>query len=130
MTSRPRILLADDHAAFVKEVGTLLYPEFDVVGTVHDGWAATEAAKLLKPDVVVLDVKMPVMGGIEAARSIFEQAADARVVFLSSYRSPALVRDALATGALGYVDKASAVEDLGLAIRTVLAGQTFVSSGK
>lgn len=130
MPSRPRILLADDHAAFVKEVGTLLGPEFEVVGTVSDGRAATEAARLLRPDVVVLDVKMPVMGGMEAARIIVEDATDARVVFLSSYRSPALVRDALATGALGYVVKASAVEDLSLAIRAALAGQVFVSSGE
>lgn len=130
MTNKPRVLLADDHAAFAREVESLLEPEFEVVGTVHDGRAATEAARLLSPDVVVLDVKMPVMGGIESARSIFEHATDARVVFLSSYRSPALVRDALATGALGYVFKASAVEDLVRAIRAAIEGQTFVSSGE
>ena len=129
MPGRPRVLLADDHAAFVKEVGALLEPEFEVVETVNDGRAATEAARRVSPDVVVLDVKMPVMGGIEAARSIFEHDADARVVFLSSHQSPTLIRNALATGALGYVVKASAVEDLARAVRAALAGQTFVSSG-
>ena len=128
MPCKPRVLLADDHAAFLKEAGTLLEPEFKVVGVVNNGRAALEAARMLTPDVVVLDVKMPGMGGFEAARCLFEQSTDARVVFLSSYGSPALVREALATGALGYVNKVSVLEDLRLAIRAALAGQTFVSS--
>jgi len=78
--------------------------------------------------VAVLDVQIPVMGGIETARRISERSPGVQVVFLSSYQSPALIREALSTGALGYVFKALAVEDLRPAIRAALDGRSFVSS--
>ncbi len=108
MRSKPRVLLAEDHEGFQREIRCLLEPEFEVVGAVPDGRVALRAAEALTPDVVVLDVRMPVMGGIEAARRLLERSPGTRVVFLSMQQSPAIVREALSTGALGYVFKASA----------------------
>ncbi len=108
MIGKLRVLLADDHEDFRYEVRRLLEPELEVVGAVPDGRAALRSAETLTPDVVVLDVRMPVMGGIKAARRLLERTPGARVVFLSMQQSPAIVREALSTGALGYVFKASA----------------------
>ncbi len=77
MLGKPRVLLADDHEDFRREVWRLLGPEFEVVGSVPDGEAALRAAATLTPDVVVLDVRMPVMGGIEAARRLLERSPGA-----------------------------------------------------
>jgi DNA-binding NarL/FixJ family response regulator len=122
--------LADDHEDFRREARRLREPELEIVAAVSDGRAALEAAERLSPDVAVLDVQMPVMGGIEAACRLSERSPGVKVVFLSSYQSPALIREALSTGALGYVFKASAVEDLVPAIRAALDGRSFVSSLK
>jgi DNA-binding NarL/FixJ family response regulator len=128
MLGKPRILLADDHEGIRREVQRLLEPECEVVGAVPDGCAALRAAEALKPDLVVLAVRMPIMGGIEAARRLRERSPGVRVVFLTMQESPAYVRAALSTGALGYVFKASAHADLGRAIRSALEGRSFVSS--
>jgi DNA-binding NarL/FixJ family response regulator len=128
MSCKPLVLLADDHGDFRREARRLLEPEFEIVAAVSDGRSALEAAERLSPDVAVLEVQMPVVGGIEAACRLAERSPGTKVVFLSSYQSPALIRKALSTGALGYVFKALAVEDLVPAIRTALDGQSFVSS--
>ena len=130
MPSKPRVLLVDEHEDFRQEVQRLLEPEFEVIGVAPDGRAALEMVELLSPDVAVLDVHAPVMGGIEAARRLCERCTGVRVVFLSSHQSPALIGAALSTGALGYVFKASALEDLGRAIWSVLEERSFVSSLK
>lgn len=130
MVKRPRVLLADDHESVRGEVRSVLEPEFDVVAAVPDGEAALQAAETLAPDVVVLDVGMPLLGGIEAARRLVERYPGVRIVFLSIHQTPGIVETALSTGALGYVFKTSADEDLAPAIRDSLEGRSFVSSAE
>jgi DNA-binding NarL/FixJ family response regulator len=124
---RVRVLLADDHDYFLAAATRLLEPEFHVVGAVSDGQSLLEAAGRLSPDVVVLDVSMPVLGGIEAARRLRRSGSAARVVFLTTYADPGFVWAALEAGANGYVVKSRLAADLAPALREVLAGRTFVS---
>ena len=124
---RRRVLLADDHEDFLALTARLLEPDFDVVQTVGDGKALLAAVASLDPDVVVLDISMPVLNGIEATRQLKAKASRAKMVFLTVYRDPDYIRAALAAGALGYVVKCRLVSDLLLALREALAGRSFVS---
>src|SRR5262245_51971742 len=103
--TRARLVIADDHAPLVAAVERLLADEFDVVGTASDGPAALRAAARLDPDVVVLDISMPDLDGIEVARRLKAAGSRAKVVLLTVHDDPDLVRAALAAGALGYVLK-------------------------
>jgi DNA-binding NarL/FixJ family response regulator len=125
--NRVRVLLADDHEDFLAMEDRLLAAEFDVVKKVGDGRALLGEAERLKPDVLILDVSMPVMGGIEAARRLQASGCLARIVFLTVHDDPDYVRAAFAAGALGYVLKCRLASDLLLALREVLAGRSFVS---
>ena len=122
---RPRVLLADDHAPVLQMVHDLLEPQCDVVGMVEDGKAVVAAAQRLRPDVIVLDISMPVMSGIEAARRLAKTGA--RIVFLTLHFDPELVEVAFDAGALAYVVKERAAEDLLPAIHEALEGRIFVS---
>jgi DNA-binding NarL/FixJ family response regulator len=124
---RARVLLADDHDDFLLVAARLLKPEFRVVGAVGDGRAALDAAARADADVVVLDVSMPVLGGVEACRRLRVSCPAARVVFLTTYEDPGFVWAALEAGAHGYVVKGRAADDLAVAVREVLAGRPFVS---
>ena len=124
---RPRILLADDHEAFRAVAARLLEPEFEVVKTVGDGQAAIDAAASLDPDILVLDISMPVLNGIEAARRLTAAGSAAKIVFLTVNRDVDSARAALAAGALGYVIKDRLVADLPVALSEALAGRSFVS---
>ncbi len=124
---RIRVLLAEDHEAMLDQVARLLATECDVVGTATDGQQALDAARELKPDVVVLDISMPVMNGIETAHRLKEAGAEARIVFLTVHDDPDYTREALEAGALGYVIKPRIASDLIAAIKEVYAGRTFVS---
>jgi DNA-binding NarL/FixJ family response regulator len=124
---RIRVLLADDHHDFLAAAARLLEPEFEVVQTVGDGQALLAEAARLEPDVLVLDISMPVLNGIEAARRLRGAGSRAKVVFLTVHQDPDYVRGALAAGALGYVVKSRLVSDLALALREALAGRSFVS---
>ncbi len=124
---RIRVLLADDHEAMLDRVARLLATECNVVGTATDGQQALEAAQDLKPDVLVLDISMPVMNGIETAHRLKEAGAEARVVFLTVHDNPDYAREALDTGALGYVIKPRIASDLMAAIKEAHAGRSFVS---
>ncbi len=124
---RLRVLLADDHQDFLTVTKRLLEPEFDVVKTVGDGKALIAAVAELDPDVVVLDISMPVLNGIEAARQLAAAACRARIVFLTVHRDPDYLRAALGAGALGYVVKSRLASDLVPALREVLAGRLVVS---
>ena len=108
-------------------IAKLLITECDVVGTATDGRQALEAARVLKPDVMVLDISMPVMNGIETARRLREADAKTRIVFLTVHDDPDYTREALETGALGYVIKPRIASDLMTAINEVHAGRIFVS---
>ncbi len=124
---RIRVILADDHEAMLDRIAKLLITECDVVGTATDGRQALEAARDLKPDVMVLDISMPVMNGIETARRLREAGAKTRIIFLTVHDDPDYAREALETGALGYVIKPRIASDLMAAINEVYAGRTFVS---
>ena len=105
----------------------LLSGEFEIVGTVTDGRAALEEAKRLNPDVIVLDVSMPELNGIEAARRLSTIAPSARIVFVTQQLDPAYVHAAFAAGAMGYVAKQSAAKELVEAIRMALSGRYYVT---
>ncbi len=124
---RIRVLLADDHEAILERVARLLKTEYNVVGTATDGQQALEAALDLKPDVLVLDISMPVMNGIETAHHLKQAGAEVRIVFLTVHDDPDFAREALEAGALGYVIKQRIASDLVTAIREAYAGRLFLS---
>ncbi len=120
---RIRVLLADDHEAMLDRVARLLATECNVVGTVTDGQQALDAAMELEPDVLVLDISMPVMNGIETARRLKEAGSETRIVFLTVHDDPNIAREALEAGALGYVIKQRIASDLVAAIKKAHAGR-------
>jgi len=125
--SRPRVLLADDHRMVAEGLKALLTPTFDLVGVVEDGVDLLREAAALRPDVVVTDIGMPNLSGMEALARLREQHPAIRVVILTMHQDVAYARRALALGASGYVLKHAAPEELVLAIRAALAGRTFVT---
>jgi DNA-binding NarL/FixJ family response regulator len=124
-----RVLVADDHKQMLEYVSGLLSADCEVVGAVNDGQAALDAALKLRPDVVVLDISMPVLNGIQAAKRLLEVQPDAKIVFLTVDKDPDTCRAALATGALGYVLKPRLGTDLIAAIKEAKLGRRFVSQG-
>lgn len=122
-----RLLLADDHALMLEGLLRLLSGEFEIVGKVTDGRAAVEEAKRLNPDVVVLDVSMPELNGIEAARQLNAILPSAKIVFVTQQLDPAYVHAAFAAGAMGYVAKQSAARELVEAIRMALNNRYYVT---
>jgi DNA-binding NarL/FixJ family response regulator len=125
--SRVRVLLADDHRIVAEGLKSLLTAEFDLVGVVEDGRAMVEAAKALKPDVIVADITMPHLNGIEALQEIEKFDPDVRTIFLTMHRDVAYARRAIEAGAVGYVLKHSAPEELVLAVRAAAQGRTFIT---
>lgn len=124
---KPRVLLADDHALLLEAFRRLLEPEFDVVGAVGDGARLIEEARRLEPDVVVTDVSMPRMGGIEAARLLRDCLPATRIVFLTVNEDPHLAAEAFHLGASGWVLKASTATELVEAVRAALAGRRYLT---
>ena len=124
---RPRVLLADDHPAVLTLTATVLSGECLVVGSVADGRALLIEAKRLHPDLIVLDITMPLLHGIEAARQLSDSHRPARLVFLTVHEDADFARTALDAGGLGYVIKTRLASDLLPAIRAALAGRRFVS---
>ena len=125
--TRARILLADDHPAVRKMVSSLLHNEFEVVGEAADGREMLSEAGRLQPDVVVLDISMPLLDGIAAAIQLRASESKAKIVFLTVQGRPEFVRAGLAAGALGYVIKSHMTIDLVTAIHEALANREFVS---
>jgi DNA-binding NarL/FixJ family response regulator len=126
--NRVRILLADDHPLVLERVKALLQSAFEVVGVAHDGLEMVDQAIQLSPDIIVADVSMPELDGIQAAHRLREIGVKAPIVFLTIYESPEFVEACLAEGALGFVLKAQMKADLIPAINAALSGQCFVSS--
>lgn len=125
---RVRVFLADDHEAMRDFVARLLATEFEVVGTATDGRQAVEAVKRLRPHVLILDITMPVMNGIEAARELKEAAVSSKIVFLTVHDDPEFAKEALKVGALGYVTKPCLASDLIVAVKEAHAGRTYLSA--
>jgi DNA-binding NarL/FixJ family response regulator len=124
---RVRVLLADDHRMLAEGLKSLLVSEFDLVGVVEDGRAMIEATKTFKPDVIVADITMPILNGIEALEEIRKFDAGVRVVFLTMHRDIAYANRAIKAGAVGFVLKHSAPEELVLAVRAAAQGRVFIT---
>lgn len=127
LQSKRRLLLADDHTELLGEIQQLVATHFDVVGTAGDGLTLVNMAKVLKPDVVVTDIRMPELSGIDAACIILREKTCKAVVLLTVYDDSRLIKSALDAGILGYVLKATAGEELIPAIEEALQGGVFVS---
>jgi DNA-binding NarL/FixJ family response regulator len=125
--TKPKILLADDHTMFVEALQKVLEPEFELVGSVGDGRALLDAAPRLAPDVILLDLSMPLLNGIDAAQQLRRLVHNTKVVFLSMHGDPSYVTEAFRAGASGYVLKRASAAELIQAIRTALRGQLYVS---
>jgi DNA-binding NarL/FixJ family response regulator len=124
---RPRILLADDHTLMAEALGHMLQTDFDVVGTVSDGRALIKAAAELKPELVVVDIGMPLLNGLDAADQLKALHPDIKVIFLTQNREPRFAVEAFRRNASGYLLKDSAASELTTAIREALNGRSYVS---
>jgi len=125
--ARKRVLLADDHTKMLEEVSALLAADYEVVGAVENGKELVEAARALKPDVIVSDISMSIMTGFEAVARILQLGIESKIIFLTVQSSAAYLKKARALGADGYVLKVYANEQLPLAISSVLTGTPYFS---
>ena len=123
----PRILLADDHSLLLERVAKFLQPTFEVVGIARNGLEMIDAAVRLKPDIIVTDISMPDLDGIEAAHRLRQMGNSVIIVFLTIHESSEFVEACLAEGAMGYVVKSHVKRDLISAINAALSGRRFVS---
>lgn len=123
----PRLLLADDHELMADGLRKLLEPEFAIVEAVTDGHAAVIAFHRIKPDLLLLDIGLPLLNGIEAARQIKETVPNAKILFVTMRTERIYVEEAMRAGGSGYVLKQAAARELVAAIRAVLGGGTYVS---
>jgi DNA-binding NarL/FixJ family response regulator len=129
MTKPIALLIADDHAIMVEGLRLVLTTTFTVIGTVPDGRALVTAAAELKPDVIVVDISMPLLNGIEAARQIHKTDPDVKIVFLSMHRDLVYAAEAFLAGGSAYVLKTSAGAELVTAIRDALQGRPYIGEG-
>ena len=127
-STRPRVLLADDDEPMRARAAQVLVVDYDVVGSVADGQSTLDAASVLHPDVVVLDISMPHMSGLAVASRLRVGGSRAAIVFLTVHDDEEFVRAARAVGAMGYVVKPRLASDLAVAVRDALAGIPFVSA--
>jgi DNA-binding NarL/FixJ family response regulator len=125
---RPTVLLADDHELVLEGLRRVLRTHFEVVGVVTDGLALVKAAAKLRPDIVVVDISMPFLNGIEAARQIRRAQRQSKIVFLSMHCEVVYVSEAFQAGGSAYVLKSSASMEIVTAMEATLRGETFISS--
>jgi DNA-binding NarL/FixJ family response regulator len=125
--SKPRILLADDHALVLEGFRRILEGQYDLVGTVEDGRALLDAAKALSPDLVILDVSMPLLNGIDAAAQLKKLQPKIKIIFVTMHADRDYVRSAFEAGASAYLLKRSAVDELEQAIRAVISGHSYIT---
>jgi DNA-binding NarL/FixJ family response regulator len=128
--STTSILVVDDYEPWLRFVSTTLreQPELEVVAQVSDGLEAVQQAERLQPDIILLDIGLPTLNGIEAARRIREVSPTSKILFVSENRSPDIAEEALSTGAGGYVVKSEAGSELLPAVKAVLEGKRFISA--
>lgn len=124
---KPRVLLADDHSLVLEGFRRILEDQCELVGMVEDGRALLEAAQKVKPDMVILDISMPLLNGIDAATQIKKNQPSVKVIFVTMHSDADYVRSAFEAGASGYLLKRSAVDELEQAIRAVWAGHTYIT---
>ena len=124
---RRRVLLADDHTLLLEAFEKLLEPEYSVVGAVSDGRALLTAAAALRPDVIMLDIAMPLLNGLDAARQLKKTMPKVKLIFLTMNEDPNVASEAFRAGASGYLLKTSASSDLIKAIKEALCGRSYVS---
>ena len=127
--TRTRILLADDHALTLECISAILAPHYEIAGTVAEGRALVEVALRMKPDLIVLDITMSDLNGIDAARQIKASLPGIKLLFVTMHSSSAYVKAALDAGGTGYVLKSAIGEELLDAVAAVLSGRVYVSSG-
>lgn len=125
--SKLRILLADDHALVLEGFRRILEGRYELVGTVGDGRALLEAAEILQPDIVILDVSMPLLNGIDAAAQLKKICPNVKIIVVTMHADTDYVRSAFEAGASAYVLKRSAVDELEQAIRAVIAGHSYIT---
>jgi len=123
----PRVLLADDHTLLLGAFEKLLTGECEIVGQVSDGRALIEAAEKHKPDLIVLDISMPLLNGLEAGRQIKQRFRDVKLVYLTMNEDPDLAAEAFRVGASAYLLKRSAASELATAIREVMQGRSYIT---
>lgn len=126
-SARPRVLLADDHTLVLEGLSKLLQREFDLVGTASSGPEAVEMATNLQPDVVLMDISLPGMSGIDATRELHDRAPKVKVVALTMHNSPTYLRESMKAGMSGYVLKQSAASELSAAVQTVMRNERYVT---
>jgi DNA-binding NarL/FixJ family response regulator len=125
---KTRIVLAEDHALVAQGFQALLKDSFELVGVVNDGRALLDAVETLRPDVILADISMPLLNGLDAIRQIRSRRPDAKVIVLTMHKEPELAAEALRAGALGYMLKISPLEELIGAIRQVAQGRAYVTT--
>lgn len=126
-TSKPRVLMADDHSIFLAGVRKLIEDQCEVVGTVENGRALLEAAERLKPELILLDISMPLLNGLEAARHLRKTLPEAKLLFLTMHASSRYATEAFKVGAHGFLLKQSAASELPQAIDSVLKGKHYLT---
>ena len=124
---RTRLLIADDHVMFAQGLESLLHDEFELLGTAGNGEELVEATLRLEPDVILVDISMPVLNGFDAVRRIKASGSETRIIFLTMHDDAALLSEAFRCGASGYILKQAAGEELANAIREVAHGNNYVS---
>jgi DNA-binding NarL/FixJ family response regulator len=122
--ARFKVLIADDHASLLARIAGILEAEYDVVAAVSNGLAAVDAASVFHPDVVILDISMPIMSGLDAAAQLADGGSASKIILLSVHEGPEFVEAARNAGAHGYVVKRMMTADLLPAVRNVLRGHT------
>lgn len=126
-TSKPRVLMADDHSIFLAGVRKLIEDQCEVVGTVENGRALLEAAERLKPELILLDISMPLLNGLEAARHLRKTLPEAKLLFLTMHASSRYATEVFKVGAHGFLLKQSAASELPQAIDSVLKGKHYLT---
>lgn len=124
---RTKILIADDHSMVIDGLRGLLEPEYEVVGAVNDGRAVLPEVQKLKPDVVIIDISMPLLNGLDCTRHLRGAGCTAKILILTMHPDATLAQEALAAGASGYLLKSSPGSELKGALRDVLHGRTYLS---
>jgi DNA-binding NarL/FixJ family response regulator len=124
---KPRVIIADDHALILAGMRKLLEEECEIVGMVGDGRALIEAAQKLRPDLILMDIAMPLLNGLEAARQLSKLVPESKLIFLTMHASPTYAAEAFQAGASGYLLKRSAASELSQAIQSVLHGQHYLT---